>query len=258
MRCFLISTLLCASTQTALADRKISAAALVELERGEAHFRDKDYAAAIAAFDAGYAIDPQPIFLYDKAQAQRLSGDCRSAIGTYNEFIDTGPPATEVARARKNVASCESQLPPPEPKPASPRAGALVTRGPTVVDSEPSPVEPMPVRTPELAVRERQSWWNDGIGVTLVTAGMIGLGAGATFAVAARGAAKDSALATNVDDWVDSQQRYDRNRTISFVAVGGGAALLTLGVLRLSLRDRNVQLAPANGHGALVSLGGAW
>ena len=110
MRCFLISTLLlCASTQIARADRKIGGAALVELERGEAHFRDKDYAAAIDAFDAGYAIDPQPIFLYDKAQAQRLAGDCRSAIVTYNEFLDTGPPATEAARARKNLASCEAQ-----------------------------------------------------------------------------------------------------------------------------------------------------
>jgi hypothetical protein len=250
MRCFLISSLLVITfTRVGFADRKISDAANVELMRGEEKFRQKDYAAAIAAFDAGYAIDPQPIFLYDKAQAQRLSGDCRTALATYKAFLATEPPHSEASRARKNVEQCEAMLPPPphEPEP--------------VVDSEPSPIEDVapPSRAPAASIREQQrGWWTDGVGVSLVTAGAISIGTGLGFAVAARSAAADATLATNVNEWHDANQRWERDRIIAGVALGSGAALLVGGVLRLSLHDRGVAITPASGNGAVVSIGGAW
>ncbi|HEY5925040.1 MAG TPA: hypothetical protein VIV11_25335 [Kofleriaceae bacterium] len=247
MRCFLISSLLVVSSpQLAFADRKISAAALAELERGEALFRAKEYTSAIKAFDAGYALDPQPIFLYDKAQAQRLAGDCRAAIGTYNAFLATEPAASEASRARKNIENCAALLPPSDPEP--------------VTDAEPAPFEPAPPAStePPLEVHRESGWWSDRFGVVLITSGAIGIGVGAGFAIAARSAAEDSALATNVIEWSDAQQRWSRNRIIGGIAVGAGAAFVVGGVLRLSLRDRGVAVMPAGNGGAMVSLGGAW
>lgn len=247
MRCFLISSLLLASSLVAHADRKISAAAKVELERGEARFRDKDYVGAIEAFDTGYVIDPQPIFLYDKAQAQRLSGDCRSAIATYKLFLDTEPPEHEATRARKNIANCEATLPPPDDELEAP-----------VADSDPAQiVAPAPSSVPKL-LREERAWWSDGLGMTLVTTGVIGLGVGAGFAVAARSAAFDTANTSNVDEWSTAHDRWQRDRWIAGVALGAGATLVVTGVLRLSLRDRTVAVTPSRGTGAMVSLGGAW
>lgn len=247
MRCFLISSFLLASSLVAYADRKISPAAKVELERGEARFRDKDYAGAIAAFDAGYALDPQPIFLYDKAQAQRLSGDCKAAIATYKQFLDTGPPAHEATRAHKNIANCEATLPPPVDETEAP-----------VVDSEPATVAaPEPMSAPK-PLREERAWWSDGLGMTLVTSGVIGLGVGTGFVVSARSAAFDTANASNVAEWSSAHDRWQRDRVIAGVALGAGATLVVTGALRLTLRDRTVAITPASGTGAMVSLGGAW
>jgi len=251
MRCFLINILLVAgATGTAVADRKLSDAANAELERGEASFRAKDYAAAIKAFDAGYAIDPQPIFLYDKAQAQRLAGDCKSAIDTYKEFLATEPPADETARAKKNIDNCQTTLPPPEDAAPAP------AREETHEDAEPKPEAdrepPPPART------ETSRWWRDSVGVSLLTTGAIGLGIGAGFAVAARSAASDTALATNVDQWTVARDRWERDRIVAGVALGAGATCIVLGVLRLSLHERSVAVTPARGNGAVVTLGGAW
>jgi tetratricopeptide (TPR) repeat protein len=249
MRCFLISSLLLVSSATtALADRKISESAKVELERGEARFRDKDYAGAIAAFDAGYALDPQPIFLYDKAQAQRLSGDCASAIESYKAFLATNPPPNEATRAKKNIASCEASLPPSVPEPVAP-----------VEDREPAPFEDAPRASAPIAIeREQRAWWSDTLGVVLVTSGVVGLGVGVGFAVNARSAAYDTSQAANTDDWSEARDRWQRDRIIAGVALGAGTTLVVSGVLRLSLRDRDVAITPAQSGGALVSIGGAW
>jgi tetratricopeptide (TPR) repeat protein len=245
MRCFLISALLLVSANAANADRKISDAAKLELERGEARYRQKDYAGAITAFDAGYALDPQPIFLYDKAQAQRLAGDCTSAIETYQAFLATKPPEQEAVRARKNIASCEATLPPPvEQEPA--------------VASEPAPVQAQPEPIAAVVQREQRAWWSDGVGMTLVTTGVIGLGVGAGFAVAASSAAHDTANAFDTGEWSDAHDRWSRNRLVAGIALGAGATLLVTGVLRLSLRDRGVAVTPAGNDGAMVSFGGAW
>ncbi|HEX5062714.1 MAG TPA: hypothetical protein VFV99_25250 [Kofleriaceae bacterium] len=251
MRCFLISVLLVAgATGTAIADRKLSDAANAELERGEASFRAKDYAAAIKAFDAGYAIDPQPIFLYDKAQAQRLAGDCKSAIDTYKQFLATEPPANEATRAKKNLENCQTTLPPPvEVAPAPAREEPQKAAEP---EPEPAREPPPPSHT------ETSRWWRDSVGMSLLTTGVIGLGIGAGFAVAARAAASDTALATNVDQWTVARDRWERDRIVAGVALGAGATCVVLGVLRLSLHERSVTVTPARGNGAVVTLGGVW
>jgi tetratricopeptide (TPR) repeat protein len=249
MRCFLISTLLLVAATHASADRKISPAAAVELERGEKKFRDKDYAAAIAAFDAGYALDPQPIFLYDKAQAQRLSGDCRGAIESYKAFLATNPPANEASRARKNIENCEALLPPPPLEP--------------ITDDEPAAAPPVaqPDRSPaplQSVITEEKAWWHDRVGLTLVTTGVVALGVGAGFAIAARQAAADTALARDVDEWSDHRATWHRDRIIAGVAAGAGAALVTLAVIRFSVHDRTVRIAATPGGGAAFAVGGAW
>lgn len=253
MRCFLVSSIVIASLlASAHADRKISPAALVELERGEQLFRAKDYAAAIAAFEAGYALDPQSIFLYDKAQAQRLSGDCAAAIETYKAFLATRPPEHEAIRARKNIANCEATLPPSPATPPAPPVPVVEPAPPAVVVSAALPAAPSSV------AREERAWWHDRVGVTLATTGVIALGVGAGFAVAARTAAGDTAFASSVDEWSHHRAVWQRDRIIAGVAAGAGVALVTLAAIRFSVHDRTVQVAATGGDGAGLAVGGAW
>jgi tetratricopeptide (TPR) repeat protein len=62
------------------------------LDAGLGHYAAKDYEAAIAAFRRGYELDARAEFLFAWAQAERLSGDCASAIELYEMFIASGPP----------------------------------------------------------------------------------------------------------------------------------------------------------------------
>ncbi len=254
MRCFLISSILIASSlSSAHADRKITPAALLELERGEQLFRAKDYAGAIAAFEAGYALDPQSIFLYDKAQAQRLAGDCAAAIATYKAFLTAKPPEHEALRARKNIENCEATLPSaPPPQPPPPPVPRAEPAPPAVVASAALPAEP-----PTL-IREERAWWRDRVGVTLATTGVIALGVGAGFAVAARTAADRTATASGVDEWSHHRALWQRDRIIAGVAAGAGVALVTLAVIRFSVHDRTVQVAATGGGGAGLAVGGVW
>ncbi|HEY5948189.1 MAG TPA: hypothetical protein VIV40_21985, partial [Kofleriaceae bacterium] len=132
---------------------------------------------------------------------------------------------------------------------------------PRAIDSEPARAEPATRPTSEPApIREqRAAWWGDGLGMTLLTTGVIGIGVGTGFVVMARSAAADTALATNTDEWSAANARWQRDRIVAGVALGAGAALTISGVLRLSLRDRTVHVAPpAAGNGAVVSFGGRW
>lgn len=272
MRCYLISTaIVVAASSTAFADKKISPPALAELERGEQHFRDKDYAAAIESFDRGYAIDPQPIFLYDKAQALRLSGDCVAAIESYDDFLAADPPADEAARAKQNLDNCKAKLaaakPAAPPKPAPPAKAAAVDddsdEAVSSDDDEAAPLErtkdPAPAVKPlAVTATETQAWWHDHLGVGLMTTGVIALGISAGFAVAAKNAADQTALATNQSEWSVARLAWQQDRLAAGVALGAGAALLTFAVIRFSTHDRTVRVAATSGSGAVVAVGGHW
>jgi len=129
----------CAAAGSARADGKgMAPAAKAELDRGLERYKAKDYAGAIAAFDAGYAIDAKPEFLYVKAQAQRMSGDCRKAIETYLAYLATHPPEDKVEYANANIERCEKQL-------AAEPAGGTAEPG-EAEPAEPPATSPAPQR----------------------------------------------------------------------------------------------------------------
>src|SRR5690349_14134644 len=75
----------------------------VRFERGLEYYKLKEYEAAIQEFEAAYAIDARPEILFSMAQAERLSGDCESAVLLYHRFLDTNPPATHADAARTSL-----------------------------------------------------------------------------------------------------------------------------------------------------------
>jgi tetratricopeptide (TPR) repeat protein len=240
--------------------RPVSATAKRELERGLALFEARDYAAAIGAFDAGYAIDPHPDFLYAKAQAQRIGGDCRGALATYDAFLARKPPEKEAARAKANMARCTELL-----AVSAPPIAVLAPEPPAPAPASPPPA-PAPAPAPASMRDDRahpaRAWWRDRPGLVLAGTGVAALATGATFAWLARSSATAATDAPDLLGWYEREAVHRRDRTIAGISAGAGAALIAAAAVRFAWArhttgDRTVAATVAPG-GAVVWLGGSW
>jgi hypothetical protein len=178
-------------------------------DRGLALYQAKDYAAAVQAFEAGFALEPRREFLFANAQARRLAGDCRGAVPLYQRFLEMAPPAVQASATHIALARCAQQMAAERPPPSPP---------PIVVAPLAPPAPPPP-------------WWRDGAGAALLGAGVVGLGVGAGFLWAAH-AALPSADTPTHDAYQATRAKADARFTIAVVGLAGGGALVAAGVAR--------------------------
>jgi tetratricopeptide (TPR) repeat protein len=74
---------------------------------GKRLFERKRYAEAVEAFRLALSVAPRPEVLYSLAQAQRLLGDCASAVDSYRAFLAGRPEEPLAEYARANIDRCE-------------------------------------------------------------------------------------------------------------------------------------------------------
>jgi hypothetical protein len=233
----------------------MAAPARTELDRGLGRFAVHDYAGAIAAFDAGYAIDPHPDFLYAKAQAQRLGGDCSGAIASYNAFLASNPPQREGDLAKSNISKCEQLLAPVADH----------------VETTPEPIKPEPIapvqregkRIEVVPPAEDTPWWNDGLGIGMATTGLLSIGVSAGFALEARSNADDTAKSHSLLDWKGSRDAWERDTLFAEISAGVGAALVIAAAVRFSIaghhgHDRVTATIRSTPHSSAILLEGRW
>jgi tetratricopeptide (TPR) repeat protein len=85
--------------------------AVIHYEAGLRHYNVQEYEDAIAEFKVAYKIDPRPEFLFNLAQAERLSGRCKQAIVGYETFLRGGDVPVEFTRmARAHIERCRAQV----------------------------------------------------------------------------------------------------------------------------------------------------
>lgn len=238
--------------------------AKAHLDRGLELYAQKDYAAAIAELEKGYAIDPQPELLYARAQAERLGGQCEQAIVHYEAFLATKPEPEREAAARANLAKCKDELgakapiPAPAPAPVPAPAPAPVVAPATA---------PAPTAPPKASPRVDPSpWYTDVFGDVLLGTGLIATGVGGFFVLSSYGnqaTAEDAGTSPGNDDYAQHQsriERAERQRTTGVIVGAGGLALIGGAVLRYTLREPaapRVGLSLGPGH-AGVSFGRAF
>lgn len=177
-------------------------------DRGLALYRARDYANAIKAFEAGFALEPRGELLFASAQARRLAGDCRGAVPLYQRFLDMSPPAVQASATHIALARCAQQM-------AAERPPA-----PAVVRLPPPPPPPPP-----------PPWTHDRWGAALLGVGVVGLAVGGAFLAAS--------FAALPDDGARTYAGYDGARSTAesrhAIAVGGlvaGGAFVAAGVAR--------------------------
>ncbi len=188
---FVILTLVAALTTSGIARAELAAGAKVRLDAGLGHYNAGRYEAAIAEFEAAYAIDPDPQLLFTWAQAERLANRCSAAVPRYRKYLESRPSADAVTLATNGIALCEAT-------------------------AKPTPVEPC-------TTDRNAPWYKDPVGGAVV-AGVVGIGVGIGFFVASSGNRDRADTAQTSAQFEAYLDRATTQRRIgaTFLIVGAG------------------------------------
>jgi hypothetical protein len=204
-------------------------------DKGLALYQAKDYAGAIAALEQGFALEPRREFLFANAQARRLAGDCRGAVPLYQRFLEMSPPPVQATATQIALGRCAQQM-------------AVEPVAPPIVVSPPPPPPPPP--------SPPAPWWHDRLGGALAATGVVGLGLGTGFLVAAlsaRGSGNEPEYAT----FESKQSLAEQRMTVAVVSLAAGGALVAGGVARYLVVRRRTRATLTVVPGGLA-LGGTF
>ena len=79
-------------------------------ETGMAHFQLEEYDRAITEWEAGFRIKPVPQFLYNIAQAYRLSKQYEKSASFYRKYLNMDPKAPNKAEVDRHLLTLNKLL----------------------------------------------------------------------------------------------------------------------------------------------------
>src|SRR5205807_1400478 len=79
-------------------------------DAGLAHFNLREYPQAIDEFQSAYRILPDPVFLYNLAQAYRLSNAAEQALYFYQTYLRMAPDAANRAEVSDRISTLEKLI----------------------------------------------------------------------------------------------------------------------------------------------------
>ncbi|HEY5947192.1 MAG TPA: hypothetical protein VIV40_16930 [Kofleriaceae bacterium] len=208
----------------------------------EAHQAGK-YDVALTELQAAYALDPQPDLLYAIGQVHVKLGKCEDAIGSYEKFLATKPPAEPAAAAREAIENCKKQAPPPEPAPE-----------PT---PPPQPEPPPPVVAPAPPAAEHKAFYTDKIGSALVGVGVVSMVVGVVMYSSARSTLDDADAAPTYSrhqELVDDAH-MKRNLGVGFGLVGIAAVGVGVWHYTRYSAEQSVAVTPTTSGGMVTLMG---
>lgn len=222
------------------------------LDRGNNLYNVGSFAEAIVEYKTGALIDPTPVFDYNLGQAHRQLGKYREALWHYDRFLHKGQPTGQLrvaviafmAEMRAHLEDKVQSTPPTGPEPSA---------------EPPSPSAPhVPPPTSTQAPSPRSgAWYEDGWGWALSGAGVVGIAGGGALLADAAGINADANMTTNQQER-DRLKEKEHSRNVLGVVVGaGGVGLLTLGIVKLTIRPKERPLSTSwsiavTGNGLLV------
>jgi tetratricopeptide (TPR) repeat protein len=214
MRALVIVLVLSCGVAAARADAP--AEARLHYHRGLALYNEGRFAAARLEFEAGYQLQPLPLFVFNAAQAARRDGDEKSALVLYRQFVAADPQSAERAEAEAHIAELSAKL-----------------------EASPPVTEPPPsVAAPPHVAAVRTSARRDVVDPALMTIGAAGAATGAL--LLGIGGARLANAQSSYDSFDEAKQATPL--VISGgVVLGVGGVLILTGVIRhavLELRHR--------------------
>jgi len=217
----------------------------------------RDYERAVTEFQAAYAASASADALFGWAQAERLSGDCPSAVVLYRRLLEGALAPAQQAAAQQNLERCERALG-TSPTPAGPTTAATTTVTPTVAAASTGEAAATSAGVP---VRDGKAWYRDTWGGVLTGTGVGLLALSWGFHVSAQGVRAEADDAYAYQDFERLHARADGRDTVAAVSALLGAGLVAGGVVRYVLVRRRAHEgarlgATATAHGGVLILAG--
>jgi hypothetical protein len=249
-------------------------------ETGTAHYRERDYEAAVRDYQEGFRLSGQAGFLFNVAQAQRLAGSCAQALASYRGYVAIDPSGRyrEEALARADemnacvAAGATGTSAPRAPEPVAEASPPLVPGTTSPVPAAPAPIAATLVgdlRKDAPPPAPRGLWRSRSFGLVLTSAG-VAAGVGSAFffyRAHLAGQRVQMAHSTQAGPWTpDDQDAETEGRRADAAGVAclvASALSLTLGsvvLIRSTEREPavNVTLKLAPDATEFVGLVGSW
>ena len=130
-----------------------SAIAKARYEKGMAHFQLEEYDKAILEWEEGFRTRPVPEFLYNLAQAYRLSKVPERALTLYRRYLTMKPNAPNRTEVERHIVQLEKAVSTSAKAASAPPYNALPAKpgqpAPTVAATQPTtPASPPPPPPP--------------------------------------------------------------------------------------------------------------
>ena len=224
-------------------DKAAAQAAFVD---GQERYAAGDYLPAAVKFEAAYAADPDPVYLFNVAQAYRLGNACSKAVRSYNRFLEAVPNPPNLDKVKQYLGeaeACAKASAPPGP--AIPGGTTEPVAGNPPIPERPAPEDP-----------GRTKRW---VGIGAILLGGAAIGVGVYYATEAsrldgeRADLQDECLIITCEagygDDLDEQGHRANIRSGVSLAVGGVAVIggVVLFVLGRSSESSSIAIVPTSG-----------
>ena len=233
----LVAAFLLTTTVEAEEKRSIQNSYLIE---GLKHFETKRYEDAIQLFQTGYELDPKPEFLFALGQAERLSGDCRSAIVYYRDFQSSKASVEAKKAAKEQENKCTKAL---GSNPTIAKTSKVIPKNQLDLSSRPQAPKQkntFPNQDTQPKSVKRKAWYTDWAGDALLGAG-VAAGVGSFILFRQSNSQIDKANnALNYQNYESSANDARFTRNLSYGAAALGAVFLTGAVWRYKTHDRAI------------------
>ncbi|MCC6995134.1 MAG: tetratricopeptide repeat protein [Deltaproteobacteria bacterium] len=131
-------------TSSARADKKSDAEAKELYQEGTKYYNLGDFAKAVENYKKAYEKKPDPVFLYNIAQAYRLSNDFTQALFFYKSFLRNLPDAPNQAEVERRISEMQEALDKAKATANAPPNGPVAPGGKLPTDGGNTSTNPSP------------------------------------------------------------------------------------------------------------------
>jgi tetratricopeptide (TPR) repeat protein len=245
-------------------DSAATATARAHFRKGMAQYVLNHYDEAIVEFEAGFAAEPLPAFLFNLAQSHARAGRKEKAIEFYRKYLEMGAPQQDVVMVQEAIERLERELRPPPPSVDAPPkmvtetvtpAPIAVTAAPVVVMPATVAETPAPAAIPKVHAGRSKKY----AGIATASVGVAALVAGLALSITARSYSDELTRRDEMHGVFDQNLASDGKAFDAagpaMLAIGGAALVAGVVVTVLGFREaKRARLsASAGGSGLSVS-----
>lgn len=181
-------------------------------KKGADAYMRGDFQASIDFLDQAYALDPQPVMIYNKARAQEGLGKTDEAIALYEQYLNQDPNTPDRGAIEQRLTTLKKQR---DEKAALQKSQA---------DAEKERAERAAHPPPPPHKRSSLPYVVAGVGIA-------GIGTGVVFGVLAKSKESDGNGAKTQKDAIDSRDTGSTFATVANVAFIAGGVLVAAGAV---------------------------